>query len=140
MLFGLLHTFPERLAADDDDIARHATQSVCDGTDEEGRTLTAPLLIVGMPRSGATLVQQILAAHPAIIPGDDYTELAAAVDAAVAKRIEKGEVFDSKKNQLRPLSKEEVKLGFRNFPALTPTLTLLPTLTLTLTSELELYP
>ena len=56
----------------------------------------------------------MLAAHPAIAPGDDYTELASAVDAAVAKRIEKGEIFDSKKNQLRPLSKEEVKPMFRN--------------------------
>jgi tetratricopeptide (TPR) repeat protein len=38
-----------------------------------------PLLIVGMPRSGTTLVEQILASHPAVAAGGELPDLARAV-------------------------------------------------------------
>lgn len=69
LLFALLHTFPSEGAMDDDSEVRNVASgtSVCERTDEEGATLTAPVMIVGLPRSGSTLVQQMLAIHPAII-------------------------------------------------------------------------
>ena len=69
LLFALLHTFPSETTTEDDGEVRNRVSgtSVCDRTDEEGATLTAPALIVGLPRSGSTLVQQMLAIHPAII-------------------------------------------------------------------------
>ncbi len=45
-----------------------------------------PVLIVGMPRSGTTLVEQILAGHPAVTPGgelDDLPPLARELEAMV---------------------------------------------------------
>ena len=38
---------------------------------------TTPILIVGMPRSGTTLVEQILASHPAVYGGDELGALQA---------------------------------------------------------------
>ncbi len=42
---------------------------------ESGEAGSGVVLIVGMPRSGTTLVEQILAAHPAVIPGGERVEL-----------------------------------------------------------------
>ncbi len=50
---------PERLA-------------VLEGAGEPSRT---PIFIVGMPRSGTTLVEQILAAHPDVVAGGELTFL-----------------------------------------------------------------
>ncbi len=36
-----------------------------------GSSLEAPLLILGMPRSGTTLVEQILSRHPGVIAGGE---------------------------------------------------------------------
>lgn len=41
----------------------------------KGSDSTAPVFIVGMPRSGTTLVEQILAAHPAVLAGGEQTTM-----------------------------------------------------------------
>ena len=40
-------------------------------TSELGSTNTTPLLIIGMPRSGTTLVEQIVSMHPEVAAGDE---------------------------------------------------------------------
>ncbi len=44
-----------------------------------GAESEAPIFIVGMPRSGTTLVEQILASHPAVLGGGERTDFAAAI-------------------------------------------------------------
>ena len=41
----------------------------------KGSDSAAPVFIVGMPRSGTTLVEQILAAHPAVLAGGEQTTM-----------------------------------------------------------------
>ena len=43
----------------------------------------APIFVLGMPRSGTTLTEQILAAHSGVTPGGELTYLSSAVDKAV---------------------------------------------------------
>ncbi len=42
----------------------------------------APIFIVGMPRSGSTLIEQILASHPDVVAGGERPDFGAAVRAA----------------------------------------------------------
>ena len=46
----------------------------------------APILIVGMPRSGSTLVEQILASHPKVFAAGEY----AGLDEAIAEALRRG--------------------------------------------------
>ena len=63
-------------------IAEHCTAVDClvpaPGPDD---TLPAPILIVGMPRSGTTLVEQILASHPDVSAGGERKDLERAAKA-----------------------------------------------------------
>ncbi len=43
------------------------TEPVLRGAAEEGHSSLTPVFIVGMPRSGSTLVEQILASHPGVL-------------------------------------------------------------------------
>lgn len=54
-----------------------AFQSAMSGA---GDPAPAPILIVGMPRSGSTLVEQILASHPAVSAAGESTDLEEALD------------------------------------------------------------
>jgi tetratricopeptide (TPR) repeat protein len=62
-------------------IARHTELSIPD-------KVQVPVLIVGMPRSGTTLVEQIVSSHPSVVAGGELTfwtaerAMAAATDAA----------------------------------------------------------
>jgi tetratricopeptide (TPR) repeat protein len=44
----------------------------------------APIFVLGMPRSGSTLIEQILASHPGIYGAGELTALPAAINAAVS--------------------------------------------------------
>ncbi len=50
---------------------------------ENGDPSAQPIFIVGMPRSGTTLVEQILAAHPAVQAGGERQDFAMALAATV---------------------------------------------------------
>ena len=45
----------------------------------QGDPSDAPIFIVGMPRSGSTLVEQILASHPSVFAGGERFDFAAAI-------------------------------------------------------------
>lgn len=45
----------------------------------EGASDAAPVLVVGMPRSGSTLIEQVLASHPAVVGVGEVPELPRAV-------------------------------------------------------------
>jgi tetratricopeptide (TPR) repeat protein len=45
-----------------------------------GQSSSVPVFIVGMPRSGTTLVEQILASHPQVFGGGELTHLHSAVE------------------------------------------------------------
>jgi tetratricopeptide (TPR) repeat protein len=45
-----------------------------------GNRSDAPIFIVGMPRSGTTLIEQVLASHPAVFGAGELSHLAEAVD------------------------------------------------------------
>ena len=45
-----------------------------------GHPSTQPIFVVGMPRSGTTLIEQILAAHPAVTGGGELSNLQRLVD------------------------------------------------------------
>jgi len=47
----------------------------------EGEPSRLPIFIVGMPRSGSTLVEQILASHPQVYAGGERSDFAAAMKA-----------------------------------------------------------
>lgn len=70
---------------DPDVFDRHADAMLAAWTPEAVAALPAteptdlPLLIVGMPRSGTTLVEQILAAHPQVVAGGELPDLSRSV-------------------------------------------------------------
>jgi tetratricopeptide (TPR) repeat protein len=54
---------------------RNITGEVLNRLGTGGRTGLAPIFIVGMPRSGSTLCEQILASHPEVLGGGELTLL-----------------------------------------------------------------
>lgn len=48
------------------EIAATFDRSIFESTDEEGDPSEVPIFVVGMPRSGSTLIEQILSSHPLI--------------------------------------------------------------------------
>ncbi|MFM0739741.1 sulfotransferase [Paraburkholderia xenovorans] len=50
-----------------------------------GEPSAAPIFIVGMPRSGSTLIEQILASHPQVIGGGERTEFGEALVKCIAR-------------------------------------------------------
>ncbi|WP_345813850.1 sulfotransferase [Paraburkholderia sp. PREW-6R] len=50
-----------------------------------GDPSSAPIFIVGMPRSGSTLIEQILASHPRVFGGGERTELSEALVASIRR-------------------------------------------------------
>ena len=49
-----------------------------------GYPSSAPIFIIGMPRSGSTLIEQILASHPKVFGGGELTDLATAIASTLA--------------------------------------------------------
>jgi len=87
-------------------VAEAFTPELLDRLGGRGFRSPAPIFVVGMPRSGTTLIEQILAAHPAVLGAgelrhmgrvveqiSDYPRGVAALDAAALKRL--GEAYAS---------------------------------------------
>ncbi len=58
-----------------DGCERHLTRDVFAERAARGHASRRPVFIVGMPRSGTTLVEQILASHPAVAGGGELTAI-----------------------------------------------------------------
>ena len=56
------------------------TPALLERLGDKGPTSSMPIFIVGMPRSGSTLVEQILASHPAIHGAGELTYLQQSID------------------------------------------------------------
>lgn len=65
----------EALRRQVDETIAHCTPAFFAGAADWGTPSELPVLVVGMPRSGTTLVEQILASHPAIVGAGELQEL-----------------------------------------------------------------
>ncbi|MCB9844496.1 MAG: sulfotransferase [Phycisphaeraceae bacterium] len=80
----------QRIPHDPDAMERAIDEAIANWTPENLRTVARPaidaqraVLIVGMPRSGTSLVEQVLASHPQVFGGDErglLTQIAAELD------------------------------------------------------------
>jgi tetratricopeptide (TPR) repeat protein len=57
------------------------TKDLLDARCDAGHPSDAPIFVVGMPRSGTTLVEQILASHPRVFGAGELTDFAVATEA-----------------------------------------------------------
>jgi hypothetical protein len=71
-------------------VPRMFTREVMRARAGEGDPSTVPIFIVGMPRSGSTLVEQILASHPAVVAGGERHDFALAVSQAIDTAMAEG--------------------------------------------------
>jgi tetratricopeptide (TPR) repeat protein len=56
-------------------ITRVFDRAFLEGREGEGDPAEGAIFVLGMPRSGTTLVEQILAAHPEVYPGDERDDV-----------------------------------------------------------------
>ena len=70
-----------------DDTIEHQTIELIQKGPAEGASDAAPILIVGMPRSGSTLVEQILASHPAVEGVGEVPDLGLAIEPHVGNPV-----------------------------------------------------
>jgi len=82
-----------------------------DDDDEKGivtneyENFVNPLVFIGMPRAGSSLLQQMLSAHPNILPGDEYNFFSASIQLAIQDVMAKsGESRLSMADQVSVLS------------------------------------
>jgi tetratricopeptide (TPR) repeat protein len=54
-----------------DEMREHCNSTFLDNLEGQGDESDCPIFIVGMPRSGTTLVEQILGSHPDVFPGGE---------------------------------------------------------------------
>ncbi|MFM0336449.1 tetratricopeptide repeat-containing sulfotransferase family protein [Paraburkholderia fungorum] len=74
---GLFAHLPEVLTAD-----------VLAAKREQGDASAAPIFIVGMPRSGSTLIEQILASHPQVFGAGERTEFGEALVNCIGRPLD----------------------------------------------------
>lgn len=73
--------YDEAAALDELDRIRHVfTAGMLDGGQGMGVASDRPIFIVGMPRSGSTLVEQILAGHPDVFAAGELEDFGQAID------------------------------------------------------------
>lgn len=78
------------------------------GTADAGDPSPVPTFVIGMPRAGSTLIEQILASHPQVHGAGERTDLA---DMAAAIRTPAGQIFP---DAVAHLSRDELReLGAR---------------------------
>ncbi|MGH7113365.1 MAG: sulfotransferase [Stellaceae bacterium] len=54
----------------------------------EGEPSAVPLFVIGMPRSGTTLIEQVLASHPEVFGAGERADFGQAVEAVVPRRAD----------------------------------------------------
>ncbi len=69
-------------------IARAATRDAVARFEGAGQSSDRPVFILGMPRSGSTLVEQILASHPAVAGGGELPNLERAIAAGLGPGVD----------------------------------------------------
>ncbi|MAQ39187.1 MULTISPECIES: sulfotransferase [Thioclava] len=76
----------------------------------------APIFIVGLPRSGTTLTEQIVSAHPMVAPGGEMTELGGAMS-----RLDwtNSEDFRAKADEIRAEYREALRAHANGAPFVT---------------------
>ncbi len=67
-------------------IAAVFSRDLLDRFESQGDPSPAPIFVLGMPRSGSTLIEQILASHPRIQGGGELPHLEAAADGVLHSR------------------------------------------------------
>ncbi|MFM0726259.1 sulfotransferase [Paraburkholderia strydomiana] len=87
-----------------------------------GDPSAAPIFIVGMPRSGSTLIEQILASHPQVVGAGERTEFGAALMQCLRRnaddplRIDIAALHGVGARQLRTLGADYLELMRRALP------------------------
>jgi tetratricopeptide (TPR) repeat protein len=87
-----------------------------------GDPSAAPIFIVGMPRSGSTLIEQILASHPQVVGAGERTEFGVALmkclrrDADDPLRVDIAALHGAGAPQLRTLGADYLELMRRALP------------------------
>lgn len=74
----------------DEQLIRAAMETSCEPDPGGGYPSTEPIFIVGMPRSGTTLVDRIVSSHPSIFPAGELSQFSRALRAqsnSNAKRV-----------------------------------------------------
>jgi len=61
-------------------------RSLMERFENEGDSSSTPIFVVGMPRSGSTLVEQILSSHPGVYGAGEVKDLDAAIDTVLGAR------------------------------------------------------
>jgi tetratricopeptide (TPR) repeat protein len=90
-------------------IARFSKQTPAAVALPDGESIPAPIFIVGMPRSGTSLIEQILASHPAIFGGGELMVLPDLIDA----RLKPGEDLAGLLDRLSLEQLVEIRDGYR---------------------------
>ncbi len=80
-------TDPDRLEASTDEIIATYTRAAIEKLERSDRSAERAVLIVGMPRSGTTLIEQILGAHPQAESGGELRALPAMAEQIPGTRI-----------------------------------------------------
>ena len=89
LLVTLIMAFPPVGGTEHEDGTTLEAGEAEEVSNENCTALGAPrsLSIVGLPRSGSTLLQHMLAAHPAIAAGDEYTLLGESIQTVVQAKV-----------------------------------------------------
>jgi tetratricopeptide (TPR) repeat protein len=77
----------------------------------EGEPSAVPVFVIGMPRSGTTLIEQILASHPEVFGAGERADLGQAAEAVMSRRSDGLSGYPEAVNALSP--KQMRQIGVR---------------------------